>query len=62
MTFDKLSNEEIAFIYLLSEDMLDAFHEVVRNNGISHIMDSPLGRVEIFKEFTPVEIEEVVSK
>lgn len=59
MTFDKLSNEEIAFIYLLADDMLEAFNEVVERNGVSYIVDSPLGKAEIFREFTPEEMETI---
>lgn len=59
MKFDELSNEEIAFIYLLSDDMLDAFNEVVANGGVKYVMDSPLGKVEIFKEFSPGELEDL---
>lgn len=61
MKFDELSPEEIAFIYLLSDDMLDAFNEIIDKGGISYVIDSPLGKVEIFKEFTPEDLDTLKS-
>ena len=59
MKFDELSPEEISFVYLLAEDMLDAFNEVLDNKGITYVMDSPLGKVEIFKEFSDDDLDTI---
>jgi len=61
MTFEELSPEEISFIYLLTDDMLESFNEVLHKGGISYVMDSPLGKVEIFKEFTPDDLRAIKS-
>jgi len=59
MTFDTLSNEEIAFIYLILEDQLDGFNEVAEDGGVTYIVDSPVGEITIFKEFTPEYLKKI---
>lgn len=61
MKFDELSPEEISFIYLLTDDMLESFNDVLSKGGISYVMDSPLGKVEIFKEFSPDDLNAIKS-
>jgi len=57
MKFDKLSNEEIAFIYLVIDDMLLSHSDIIDEGGITYVVDSPVGKIEIFKEFSKEDIE-----
>lgn len=61
MKLEKLSNEEIVFIYLLVEQMRKSFTDILNEGGLKYVVDSPLGEVEIFKEFTKEEVEELNS-
>lgn len=57
MKLSDLSNEEIIFIHLMVEDRLDTLNEVLDKGGITYIMDSPLGKVSLFGEFSVKELE-----
>ena len=55
MKFKELSNEELVFLSLLIKDAVMAYDDVLEAGGIEHIVDSPLGKVHIFKELTDEE-------
>lgn len=59
MKFDELSNEEIVFIHLMVEDKLETLNEVLDKGGITYIMDSPLGKIELFGKFSEKELEDL---
>lgn len=59
MKFEELSNEEIIFIHLLTDEMLNAYKEVIEKGGMTYDLDSPIGEVELFKEFTEEELETI---
>ena len=61
MKFNELSNEEIVFTSILYKDMLSAYDNVIKAGGLEHVMDSPLGKVHIFKELTPEDKEKLES-
>ena len=61
MKFDQLDNEELVCFYLLMADGLDTFDSTIKEGGMSAIVDSPFGKVKVFKEFTANEIEEITS-
>ena len=58
MKLSNLSNEEIIFIHLMIEDRLETLNEVLDKGGITYIMDSPLGKVELFGKFTEKELQD----
>ena len=59
MKFDALSNEEIIFIHLIVEDLLEGINTVLDNGGVSYIVDTPLGKVEVFGKFTDDQLKEM---
>ena len=59
MKFNELSNEEIVFTSLLLRDMILAYDEVLKAGGLQHVLDSPLGKVHIFKELTTEERDQL---
>ena len=59
MKLNELSNEEIVFIHLMVEDRLETLNEVLDKGGITYIMDSPLGKVKLFGEFSVKELEDL---
>ena len=58
MKLSDLSNEEIIFIHLMVENRLETLNEVLDKGGITYIMDSPLGKVELFGKFTEKELQD----
>lgn len=50
MKFNELDNEEIVFIHTLLGDMLSAYDTVIKEKGMFHYVDSPLGKLKIFQE------------
>jgi Mg2+ and Co2+ transporter CorA len=61
MKFNELSPEEISFIYLVIDEMLDAYNEILDNKGLTFEVDSPIGKIEIFKELGSDELTELKS-
>jgi len=61
MKFNELSNEEIVFTSILYRDMLMAYENVIEAGGLEHVMESPLGKVHIFKELTPEDKDKLES-
>jgi hypothetical protein len=59
MKLNDLSNEEIVFIHLMVEDRLATLNEVLDKGGITYIMDSPLGKIELFGKFSEKELEDL---
>jgi hypothetical protein len=59
MKFNELSNEEIVFTSILLKDMTSAYYDVLEAGGLEHVMDSPLGKVHIFKELTSEEKDQL---
>ena len=57
MKFNELSNKELVFTSIIYKDMLSVYEKALDAGGIEHVLDSPLGKVHIFKEFTSEEIE-----
>ena len=61
MKFDELNNEEIVFVYCLMKDGLDTFNSYIDKRGVDYIVDSPMGKVKLFKEFTQEELDGIVA-
>ena len=61
MNFEKLEPEEIVFIHLLVEDILDTVNENIEKGGVSYIVDSPLGKIEVFGQFTEEQMKEITE-
>ena len=59
MKLDDLSNEEIVFIHLLVENRLELLNTVLDKGGITFVLDSPLGRIEVFGQFTDQELKDI---
>jgi len=56
MKFNELSNEELIFLYLLIEDIHVGIEEVLKEGGVTHIMDSPFGKIKLFAPFSDKEL------
>ena len=54
--FKGLSNEEIVYIYLYLNDKLSDYDEIINNNGVSHVIEGPLGKVGFFQEYNEEKI------
>lgn len=59
MKFDELNNEELVFIYLLTSDMLKSYEKVLEDKGIYHEVESPMGKLKVFQEFTDEDMEKL---
>jgi hypothetical protein len=59
MKFNELSNEELVFASILMKDMILAYDDVLEAGGLQHILDSPLGKVHIFKELSTEERDQL---
>ena len=57
MKFEELSNEELVFVSVLIQDMLTSYEKAIKKKGIGYIVDSPLGKVHLFKEFSKEELD-----
>jgi hypothetical protein len=56
MKLTDLSNEELIFIHTIVENRLENLNEILDEGGITYIMDSPLGKVELFGRFSDDEL------
>ena len=61
MTIEELSNEELTFIYVLVKEGLDVYTGYLKEQGVSFVVDSPIGKVKIFKEFSEEEMEDIAN-
>jgi len=59
MKFQELTNEEIVFVSTLLGDMLREYEKHLEEGGLSYIVDSPFGKVHLFKEFSSEELEKI---
>jgi hypothetical protein len=59
MKLSELSNEEIVFLYLLINDVSEQVEEVLEDGGLTYVMDSPLGKIQLFGAFTEKELEDL---
>lgn len=61
MKFNELTNEELVYTYIVLGDILAGYEETLSERGIKCTVDSPIGTVHLFKEFTDEEFEELDS-
>ena len=61
MKFNELSNEEIVFIQRLIGDLLSVYDKIIDAGGASYNVDTPLGKIEVFKPIPQVELDEIVT-
>lgn len=59
MKIQDLSNEEVLLMYTLIEDILGDMNEIIRDKGVKHIVDSPVGKIALFMELEPSTVDEM---
>jgi hypothetical protein len=61
MKLNDLSNEEIVFIYMIMEDKIETLNEILDKGGITYVVDSPLGKIELFGKLNEKELQNIVE-
>lgn len=62
MKLTELNNKELVMIYLTFQDDLEAYNKVLKENGITYVLQSPVGDVSIFKELSKEQRAEIEPK
>ena len=55
--FKGLSNEEITYIYFYLSNKLSDYDDIINDNGVSHVIDGPIGKVGFFQEYSQEKID-----
>ena len=59
MKIQELSNEEVLLMYTLVEDILGDMNEIIRDKGVKHIVDSPVGKIALFMQLEEETVNEM---
>ena len=59
MKFKGLDNKELTYIYLLFQEKLNDYDDIINQNGISHTFEGPMGEVNFFQSLNEDKIENI---